>query len=254
MFAGVLRLIVFCMCTFCLFWCWHQKKWAGVVGLAVADIIVMLFSHLSGNAVVAIITAFVFAVIAWFCAIGATRLAKSKGSRFGIVWRSVVAVWFGISAVVGLWTAFVPSSQSSDSGSSSNAPTFSTHQVIGQRLKKSQVTNHDDMYYTSKDDSNLRYFTNDDDKVTGAKYMFGANHYPFSSVENKLSNVILHDDNLKYTTDKDSRDDFGPDGDSFNVYSPKLKKWYHVKMQRDDDNKISSFSIWPGQDSDADDY
>ncbi len=130
---------------------------------------------------------------------------------------------------------------------------------LGHKINKSK-TDEDDSgaYYTDKDDSKLRYFTSgDSNKVTAAKYVYGADHMNVTDVKNKLSDVVLHDDNLKYTDDKTDSDDFLPKGNSFNVYSPKNKKWYHVSMQRDssdEDAKVSSFSIWPGKDNDVDDY
>ena len=168
----------------------------------------------------------------------AKQQRKAIAIDLGLV--AITAVLFGLAGIT-----YTPDDQTSSS---------SEHNIVGQKLSKAYAKNHDDMYYTDKDDKNIRYFVNDDNKITAVKYVFGADHYPFSSVESELSNSILHDDHLKYTTDKDSRDDFDPDGDSFNVYSPDRQKWYHVKMQRDDDDKISSFTVWPGQSDDADDY
>lgn len=141
----------------------------------------------------------------------------------------------------------------------STANTEQVTTMVGHKVNKSEIKKDDSgAYYTDKDDSKLRYFTSgDSNKVTAAKYVYGADHMNVTDVKNKLSDVVLHDDNLKYTDDKTDSDDFLPKGASFNVYSPKNKKWYHVSMQRDssdEDAKVSSFSIWPGKDNDVDDY
>ena len=71
-----------------------------------------------------------------------------------------------------------------------------------------------------------------------------------TSVQGKLKE-LLNDDNLKYGNDKVNEDDTTLDEDNYNVYSPKQKKWYHISMQKNDDDKVSTFSIWQGKDSDT---
>ena len=184
-----------------------------------------------------------FMIIALFSAEGRARYRGNK-TRYIFV----ILAWFAIGSYA--HEAYKP-----QSGSSSRE----SYQQLGHKVNKSEVKKDDSgAYYTDKDDSKLRYFTSgDDNKVTAAKYVYGADHMNVTDVKNKLSDVVLHDDNLKYTDDKTDSDDFLPKGNSFNVYSPKNKKWYHVSMQRDssdEDAKVSSFSIWPGKDNDVDDY
>lgn len=142
--------------------------------------------------------------------------------------------------------------------SNSDAQTEQATNLINHKIDKSEVDKEGDgAYYSDKDDSNLRYFVNNDDKITAVKYVYGANPENVTSVKSKLSTDVFQDSDLKYTKDKTDSDDFLPEGNSFNVYSPKSKKWYHVSMQRvssDKDAKVSSFSVWAGKDDNVDDY
>ncbi len=246
MILKIIALIAFCFCAISIPMCLKEKKWPGAIIWAVVAFIIM---RLTGSNIGLTTIGFVIGMFAYLLYLGAKN-KEAQGHPVDAKIQKVLTGLCSLFAIVALWGAFVGQRNQTSNASSKD------YQVIGQKLDKSLVDNHDDMYYTSKDDDDLRYFTNDDDKVTAAKYVFGADHYSTESVMNRLEDPVLHDDNLKYTADKDSRKDFSPDGDSFNVYSPKTKKWFHVKMQKDDNDndKVSSFSVWPGQDDDADDY
>ena len=135
---------------------------------------------------------------------------------------------------------------------SSNNPYYQPN-LIGHKINHLYVKNHDDMYFTDKNDPNTKYFTNDNGKITAVKHSFLPNPKPATSVQISLVG-ILGDKNLKYTEDNESDSDFSPDGDTFNVWSSNTKKWYHVSMQRNSNDKVSSFSVWAGKDDNADDY
>lgn len=244
MILNIIALIAFCFCAISIPMCLKEKKWPGAILWAV---VAFLIVRLTRSDVGVTIIGFFVGMLAYLLYFGAKN-KEAQGHPIDAKIQKVFSGLCSLIALVGLWGAFV--GQHTQNGNASS----NDYQVIGQKLNKSLVDNHDDMYYTSKDDDDLRYFTNDDGKVTAAKYIFGADHYSTESVMNRLEDPILHDNNLKYTTDKDSRKDFSPDGESFNVYSPKTKKWFHVKMQKDDNDKVSSFSVWPGQDDDVDDY
>lgn len=165
--------------------------------------------------------------------------------------RYIIAlfVWVGIAGYI---------YQNQFYHSNSNEQTEQVANLIGHKIDKTKVKEEGGgAYYSDKDDSNLRYFVNNDNKITAVKYVYGADHMNVTNVKQKLEDEIIHDDNLKYTDDKTDSDNFLPEGDSFNVYSPKYKKWYHVSMQRDSnskDAKVSTFSVWAGKDDSVDNY
>lgn len=126
-----------------------------------------------------------------------------------------------------------------------------TYEQLGHRIRKSNVKEEKDgFYYTDKADSKIRYFTNDDDKITAIKYNYMPNPMEPTAVKSELAN-LLNDDHLKYGNEKLSGDKTLLKGDDYNIYSPKSKKWYHMSMQKDDSCKVSTFSVWEGKSSDA---
>lgn len=125
--------------------------------------------------------------------------------------------------------------------------------LIGHKIIKQQVKSQNGgLYYTDKVDPNIRYFIDDSHKVTAIKYMYEPNHKPGHSAVIELS-ALLNDKHLKFTNDKQSDDDFYPSSSdkTFNVYSPKYKKWYHATLQFDSKDKVSQFSVWEGRSDDA---
>lgn len=123
-------------------------------------------------------------------------------------------------------------------------------EIPGNKVDTSDFENHD-FYYTKGDDDNIRYFINNDDKLTAIKQIFSPDPMTTEYVKMQLTE-ILDDNNIKYTLDKLKANSYIPGGDSFNVYSPKYKRWFHVQMQRTG-SKISQYSIFAGKDTDADD-
>lgn len=125
-------------------------------------------------------------------------------------------------------------------------PNLLGHKINRHSVKKDK----DGFYYTDKTDKKIRYFTDDDGTITAVKCNFMPNPMGYTAVQNKL-NGILNDDHVKYGNDKLDADETDLKGDNYNVYSPKHKKWYHMSMQKDDDGKVSTFSVWPGKVSNA---
>lgn len=123
-------------------------------------------------------------------------------------------------------------------------------EIPGNKVDTSDFDDHDS-YYTKDDDDNIRYFINSDDKLTAIKQIFSPDPMTTEYVKMQLTE-ILDDNNIKYTLDKLKANSYIPGGDSFNVYSPKYKRWFHVQMQRTG-SKISQYSIFAGKDTDADD-
>lgn len=123
-------------------------------------------------------------------------------------------------------------------------------EIPGNKVDTSDFDDHD-FYYTKGDDDNIRYFINNDDKLTAIKQIFSPDPMTTEYVKMQLTE-ILNDNNINYTLDKLKANSYIPGGDSFNVYSPKYKRWFHVQMQRTG-SKISQYSIFAGKDTDADD-
>lgn len=124
----------------------------------------------------------------------------------------------------------------------------------GQKINKSKATKHE-FYWTSKDDKKVRYFVSDG-KITAMKVVLMPDVNNTFWCKAYLANV-LHDKNLKYTNDKLSDSDASLSNDkSYNIYSPKYKKWYRVVFDPADnvgkkDNMVATFSVFPGKSKDA---
>ena len=37
----------------------------------------------------------------------------------------------------------------------------------------------------------------------------------------------------------------------YNVYSPENEKWYHIRMQSSEEDKVGEFSLWPGKEGEV---
>ncbi|NRN96663.1 hypothetical protein [Lactobacillus helveticus] len=127
--------------------------------------------------------------------------------------------------------------------------------MLGHKLNKNKAKSVDDgEYYVERGDNRVRYFVTEG-KITAIKFiMKPANNTVM--VQAALSN-LLHDDHLKYTSDKYDEDSviLKPKY-QYNVWSPKNKKWYHVAMQANGDEfkgfpLVSQFSVWEDKDPDA---
>lgn len=150
-----------------------------------------------------------------------------------------LGIWNGVSDLMS------PSSQTASSASD-------TYQQLGHKIKTSEAKEEKDgSYYTDKTDKNIRYFTDNDGTITAIKYSYMPDPEHTTAVISEMDN-LLDDSNLKYGNDKVDKDKTLLKGDNYNVYSPKHKKWYHMSMQKDDDGKVSEFSVWPGKEGQGD--
>lgn len=137
------------------------------------------------------------------------------------------------------------------SSSSSSQENVGGYEQLGHKINKHNVKEASGgAYYKDKTDSDIRYFTDDDDTITAIKYNYMPDPQNSTSVALELAN-LLNDSHLKYGNDKVSDTKTLLKGNDYNVYSPKYKKWYHISMQKNDDGKVSTFTVWPGKDSDA---
>ena len=124
----------------------------------------------------------------------------------------------------------------------------------GQKINKSKATKHE-FYWTSKDDKKVRYFVSDG-KITAMKVVLTPDVNNTFWCKAYLANV-LHDNHLQFTNDKlaDTAASLSNKG-RYNIYSPKVKKWYNVSFNAADnvgkkDNMVATFSVYPGKSSDA---
>lgn len=157
----------------------------------------------------------------------------------------VILVWIGIGGYA--HDIYKPSSTSS-----STSEAIGGYQQLGHKIKKSEAKEEKDgSYYTDKTDKNIRYFTDNDGTITAIKYSYMPDPEHTTAVISEMDN-LLDDSNLKYGNDKVDKNKTLLKGDNYNVYSPKHKKWYHMSMQKDDDGKVSEFSVWPGKEGQGD--
>lgn len=157
----------------------------------------------------------------------------------------VILVWIGIGGYA--HDIYKPSSTSS-----STSEAIGGYQQLGHKIKKSEAKkDKDGFYYTDKTDKNIRYFTDNDGTITAIKYSYMPDPEHTTAVISEMDN-LLDDSNLKYGNDKVDKNKTLLKGDNYNVYSPKHKKWYHMSMQKDDDGKVSEFSVWPGKEGPGD--
>ena len=150
-----------------------------------------------------------------------------------------LGIWNGVSDLMS------PSSQTASSASD-------TYQQLGHKIKTSEAKEEKDgSYYTDKTNKKIRYFTDNDGTITAIKYSYMPDPEHTTAVISEMDN-LLDDSNLKYGNDKVDKNKTLLKGDNYNVYSPKHKKWYHMSMQKDDDGKVSEFSVWPGKEGQGD--
>lgn len=194
----------------------------------------------------------VIVVVSFFLALGgACSLYKHQYEEGTGGYILMITV---ISALICFGSYKLDMHLASTSASAKTEQSSSDHYcLIGHKIIKSQVKSQEDgLYYTDKVDPNIRYFVDDSHKVTAIKYMYEPNHKPGHSAVIELS-ALLNDKHLKLTNDKQSDSDFYPSSSdkTFNVYSPKYKKWYHATLQFDGNDKVSQFSVWEGKSDDA---
>lgn len=194
----------------------------------------------------------VIVVISFFLALGGVRSIYKHQYEEGT--GGYVLIFTIISALICFGTYKLDVHLADTSASAKTEQSSSDHYcLIGHKIVKSQVKSQEDgLYYTDKVDPNIRYFVDDSHKVTAIKYMYEPNHKPGHSAVIELS-ALLNDKHLKFTNDKQSDSDFYPSSSdkTFNVYSPKYKKWYHATLQFDGNDKVSQFSVWEGKSDDA---
>lgn len=212
-------------------------------------------------------------IIIWFlinCYLGRKYRVADKRSKEAkhytkrILWLTALIVVYGY-----VWGVFVtPSTNNSHSKTSkvqkaSNNTNSNNDEnddddssnTLGTELDEDEVkSGPDDDYYIDKTDHKIRYFVNDDDKITAVKVVFTPDDGNTVTVQDYLSERILNDKHLKYTNDKENETDTLLDNNGhYNIYSPKNKKWYHISIQPSNsgEDKVSQFSAWPGKDPTA---
>lgn len=197
-----------------------------------------------------IIIALTVTIYPIFIIIDAIRRHR-KGEHFG----KRVLIELGIGIIVFFVSAVIIGSANSDN--SSNTVTVAdkkkntSKNLPGQKINSSKAAKHE-FYWTSKDDKKVRYFVDDDKKITAIKVVLSPDINNTWWCQRYMEKV-LHDDNLKYGIDKQGKNDAVLSNRvKYNIYSPKYKKWYWVNFEAaDGKNMVASFSIYPGKNKDA---
>lgn len=126
-----------------------------------------------------------------------------------------------------------------------------SHNLPGQKINAKKATKHE-FYWTSKSHDGIRYFVNDDKKITAIKVVIAPSDPHNTDWCQQLMAIALDDNNLKFGNDKaDISDATLSDEVKYNIYSPAYKKWYWLNWNDVDGKKVSSFSIYPGKNKDA---
>ena len=126
--------------------------------------------------------------------------------------------------------------------------------IPGTKLIKSKVNTHK-FYYTAKDYPQIRYFVNDANKITAIKIVFGSDADITSTVSaQSMIEKALSDDKLKYTNNKtNSNVEILPNEGTYNIYSPKYKKWFWIRLDKyqNSSKNVASVAIYPGKSDEA---
>ena len=173
-----------------------------------------------------------------------------KGERIGK--RALIEL--GIGILVFFIGAVVVGSADSDNNNTvtvAHKKKNTSKNLPGQKINSSKAAKHE-FYWTSKDDKKVRYFVDDDKKITAIKVVLSPDINNTWWCQRYMEKV-LHDDNLKYGIDKQGKNDAVLSNRvKYNIYSPKYKKWYWVNFEAaDGKNMVASFSIYPGKNKDA---
>ena len=173
-----------------------------------------------------------------------------KGERIGK--RALIEL--GIGILVFFIGAVVVGSADSDNNNTvtvAHKKKNTSKNLPGQKINSSKAAKHE-FYWTSKDDKKVRYFVDDDKKITASKVVLSPDINNTWWCQRYMEKV-LHDDNLKYGIDKQGKNDAVLSNRvKYNIYSPKYKKWYWVNFEAaDGKNMVASFSIYPGKNKDA---
>ena len=162
---------------------------------------------------------------------------------------TAVIFFLGI-IIVGAVAPLKDSPDDSDSVTVSHKKTNNSKNMPGEKINSSLAKEHE-FYWTSKDDPKVRYFVDDNKKITAIKYVLRPDLNNTTHCQSVLAN-ILHDNNLKYTTDKTDESDIVLNNDKeYNIYSPKNKKWYRVSFDPVEKDLVATFSLYPGKSADA---
>lgn len=196
-----------------------------------------------------IIIALTVTIYPIFIIIDAIRRHR-KGERFG----KRVLIELGIGILVFFVSAVVVGSADSDNNNTvtvAHKKKNTSKNLPGRKINSSNATKHE-FYWTSKDDKKVRYFVDDDKKITAIKVVLNPDINNTWWCQSYMEKV-LHDDNLKYGIDKQGKNDAVLSNRvKYNIYSPKYKKWYWVNFEAaDGKNMVASFSIYPGKNKDA---
>lgn len=170
--------------------------------------------------------------------------------------RSIYKRALLLGLVAASLTTFTGCSSSSDNSSSqttSKKAKAGSLNIPGQKINKSKAKD-EDLYWTDKSDERIRYFTDDSKKITAVKVTFAPDYANTSAVDAYLE-TVLHDKNYKVSNSKKDDDSIVlKTGTTYNIYSPKWKKWFWIRIDKNNNyekDAVRDFAVYPGKSDEA---
>lgn len=158
-----------------------------------------------------------------------------------------------VAASLTTFTGCSSSSNNSSSQTTSKKAKAGSLNIPGQKINKSKAKD-EDLYWTDKSDDRIRYFTDDSKKITAVKVTFAPDYANTSAVDAYLE-TVLHDKNYKVSNSKKDNDSIVlKTGTTYNIYSPKWKKWFWIRIDKNNNyekDAVRDFAIYPGKSDEA---
>lgn len=158
-----------------------------------------------------------------------------------------------VAASLTTFTGCSSSSNNSSSQTTSKKAKAGSLNIPGQKINKSKAKD-EDLYWTDKSDDRIRYFTDDSKKITAVKVTFAPDYANTSAVDAYLE-TVLHDKNYKVSNSKkDNNSIVLKTGTTYNIYSPKWKKWFWIRIDKNNNyekDAVRDFAVYPGKSDEA---
>lgn len=158
-----------------------------------------------------------------------------------------------VAASLTTFTGCSSSSNNSSSQTTSKKAKAGSLNIPGQKINKSKAKD-EDLYWTDKSDDRIRYFTDDSKKITAVKVTFAPDYANTSAVDAYLE-TVLHDKNYKVSNSKKDNDSIVlKTGTTYNIYSPKWKKWFWIRIDKNNNyekDAVRDFAVYPGKSDEA---
>lgn len=158
-----------------------------------------------------------------------------------------------VAASLTTFTGCSSSSNNSSSQTTSKKAKAGSLNIPGQKINKSKAKD-EDLYWTDKSDDRIRYFTDDSKMITAVKVTFAPDYANTSAVDAYLE-TVLHDKNYKVSNSKKDNDSIVlKTGTTYNIYSPKWKKWFWIRIDKNNNyekDAVRDFAVYQGKSDEA---